>query len=44
MVHGVGTGQMKKAVLEHLKTHFLVKHVHPQEGNGGDGCTVVHLN
>jgi dsDNA-specific endonuclease/ATPase MutS2 len=43
VVHGVGTGQMKKATLAHLKTHVLVDSFHPQEGNGGDGCTVVNL-
>jgi DNA mismatch repair protein MutS2 len=43
IIHGVGTGQMKKAVLEFLKKHPMVTRSEPDEGNGGDGCTIAYL-
>jgi DNA mismatch repair protein MutS2 len=44
VVHGVGTGRVKAAVAEMLKTHPLVLRAEPaQQRDGGAGCTVVFL-
>ncbi|HEY0873234.1 MAG TPA: Smr/MutS family protein [Vicinamibacterales bacterium] len=44
IVHGFGTGQLRRAVAEFLKTHPLVAHYGPApENQGGGGATVVEL-
>ena len=40
IIHGVGTGRLKKAVWEHLKRHGLVQELHADEN---PGVTVVDL-
>ena len=40
IIHGIGTGRLKKAVHEHLKHHALVKALHGEEN---PGVTVVEL-
>ena len=40
IIHGVGTGRLKKAVWEHLKHHGAVKDIHADEN---PGVTVVDL-
>ncbi|MBC8099591.1 MAG: endonuclease MutS2 [Armatimonadetes bacterium] len=44
IIHGKGTGALRKAVREYVETHHLISKVetgHPNEG--GDGVTVIHL-
>jgi DNA mismatch repair protein MutS2 len=44
IVHGKGTGVLRRAVRERLKEHPLVKKYEKAEQNeGGDGVTIVHL-
>ena len=44
IVHGYGTGQLRRAVGEFLKTHPLVAHYGPApENQGAGGATVVEL-
>jgi DNA mismatch repair protein MutS2 len=44
IVHGFGTGQLRRAVAEFLKGHALVAHYGPApENQGGGGATVVEL-
>ena len=44
IVHGHGTGRLKKAVREHLRGHPAVDSHRPGKPNeGGDGATVVTL-
>jgi DNA mismatch repair protein MutS2 len=44
VVHGHGSGQLKKAVRKHLRGHPAVATQRPGEPNeGGDGATVVTL-
>jgi DNA mismatch repair protein MutS2 len=44
VVHGHGTGRLKRAVREHLRGHPAVASFRPGEPNeGGDGATVVTL-
>jgi DNA mismatch repair protein MutS2 len=44
IVHGYGTGQLRRAVGEFLKTHPLVAHFGPApENQGAGGATVVEL-
>lgn len=44
IIHGKGTGALRKAVREYVESHALVSKVetgHPNEG--GDGVTVIHM-
>ena len=43
IIHGKGTGALRRAVREHLDGHSLVSSSEPGEGPGGDGVTVAHL-
>jgi DNA mismatch repair protein MutS2 len=44
IIHGFGTGQLRRAVAEFLKPHPLVAHYGPApENQGGGGATVVEL-
>ena len=43
VIHGKGTGALRRAVREHLDGHSLVSSSEPGEGPGGDGVTVAHL-
>jgi DNA mismatch repair protein MutS2 len=44
IIHGKGTGALRKAVREKLEGHSLVMKVSTGEPNeGGDGVTVIHL-
>jgi DNA mismatch repair protein MutS2 len=44
IVHGSGTGTLRRIVRELLSTHQLVKSYRPGErGEGGNGVTVVKL-
>jgi DNA mismatch repair protein MutS2 len=44
IVHGYGTGQLRRAVTDFLKDHPLVAHFGPAPDNqGGGGATVVEL-
>jgi DNA mismatch repair protein MutS2 len=44
IVHGYGTGQLRRAVSEFLKTHPLVAHYGPApDHQGAGGATVVEL-
>ncbi len=44
LIHGKGTGTLRQAVREELKTHPLVKSFRPAElEEGGDGATIVEL-
>jgi DNA mismatch repair protein MutS2 len=44
IIHGKGTGALRKAVRDYVETHALISKVetgHPNEG--GDGVTVIHM-
>jgi DNA mismatch repair protein MutS2 len=41
IIHGVGTGRLKRALWDHLKHHTLVKDVHTADN---PGVTVVQLH
>jgi DNA mismatch repair protein MutS2 len=44
IIHGKGTGALRKAIREQLEGHELVTKIetgHPNEG--GDGVTVIHM-
>jgi DNA mismatch repair protein MutS2 len=44
IIHGKGTGALRKAVREFVETHRLISKVetaHPNEG--GDGVTIIHM-
>jgi DNA mismatch repair protein MutS2 len=44
IIHGKGTGALRKAVRDYLENHALVSKVetgHPNEG--GDGVTIIHM-
>ena len=42
IIHGMGTGRLRKAVRDVLKAHPQVDHFEPgKEGEGGDGVSVV---
>ncbi len=43
IIHGKGTGALRRAVREFLASHPLVKSAASGEGPGGDGFTVVEL-
>jgi DNA mismatch repair protein MutS2 len=44
IVHGIGTGTVRKIVRDLLASHPLVKSFHPGgRGEGGDGATIVKL-
>ena len=44
IIHGFGTGALRKAVREHLRKHPAVKSWRPgAENEGGDGATVALL-
>jgi DNA mismatch repair protein MutS2 len=44
IIHGIGTGALKRAVAEVLEGHPLVKNFAPAEPEGGgDGVTVVEM-
>jgi len=44
IIHGFGTGTLRKAIREHLRKHPAVKSWRPGgENEGGDGATVVQL-
>ena len=42
VVHGAGTGQIRKEVHDYLKRDAYVKSFHVED-NSIDGCTVVHM-
>ncbi|HIF11952.1 MAG TPA: hypothetical protein EYQ82_02840 [Dehalococcoidia bacterium] len=43
-IHGHGSGRLKQAVREHLKSHNLVDKSYPGSyGMGGDGVTIAEL-
>ncbi|MDW8395108.1 MAG: endonuclease MutS2 [Anaerolineae bacterium] len=45
LIHGKGTGALRRAVRDALKSHRLVRAFETgTEGEGGDGVTVVYLN
>jgi DNA mismatch repair protein MutS2 len=43
IIHGKGTGALRRAIREHLSDHPLVASAEPAEGPSGDGVTVVEL-
>jgi DNA mismatch repair protein MutS2 len=44
VIHGAGTGRLRKAIREHLQENTLVKAFLPgARGRGGDGVTVVEI-
>jgi DNA mismatch repair protein MutS2 len=44
IIHGKGTGRLKKAIWEHLSRHALVRDLQPGDSaGGGAGVTVVNL-
>ncbi len=44
LIHGHGTGRLRRGVREHLRRHPLVRDQRPgSESEGGDGATVVRL-
>jgi DNA mismatch repair protein MutS2 len=44
IVHGHGTGQLRRAIADYLKEHPLVARVSPAPPNqGGGGATIVEL-
>ncbi len=44
VIHGKGTGTLRRVVQERLAKHSLVKSYRPGEyGEGGDGVTIVQL-
>ena len=43
IIHGKGTGALRRAIREHLFGHPLVTSAGPDEGPSGEGVTVVVL-
>ena len=44
IIHGFGTGTLRKAIREHLRKHPAVKSWRPGADNeGGDGATIVEF-
>ena len=43
IIHGQGTGALRRAIREHLHGHPLVAHAGPAAEQGSDGVTVVEL-
>ncbi len=43
IIHGKGTGALRRAIREYLSNHPLVEEAAEGEGPGGDGVTVAHL-
>lgn len=43
IIHGKGTGALRRGIREHLARHPLVSSAGDGEGAGGDGVTVAHL-
>ena len=43
IVHGKGTGALRRAIREHFTDHPLVAWLGPEEGPAGEGVTVVSL-
>ncbi len=44
VIHGKGTGTLRQAIREELKSHPLVKSFRrAEQGEGGDGATIVEL-
>jgi len=44
IIHGFGTGALRKAVRDHLRKHPAVKSWRPGgENEGGDGATIAVL-
>lgn len=43
VVHGLGTGKLRAAVQDRLRSHSSVKHF-DYEPNSDRGCTIVELN
>ncbi len=43
IIHGRGTGALRRAIREYLSGHPLVESAAEGEGPGGDGVTVAHL-
>jgi DNA mismatch repair protein MutS2 len=44
VIHGYGTGQLRRSIAEFLRAHPFVTNFHPaQDNQGGGGVTVVEL-
>lgn len=43
IIHGRGTGALRRGIRDHLAGHPLVSNATDGEGPGGDGVTVAHL-
>ncbi len=43
IIHGKGTGVLRRSIREYLTRHSLAGSIAPGDGSGGDGVTVVEL-
>lgn len=44
IIHGAGTGRLRRAIRQHLQSHTFVKSFLPgSSGQGGDGVTVIEI-